>query len=50
MPAPHVDLRDLMREVRADWDLAAPGLHEAWNAGDLRPFHGWSKRSKPTPR
>ena len=33
------------REVRPDWDLSAPGLREAWNAGDLSHFHGWSKRT-----
>jgi peroxiredoxin len=34
------DLRGVMSE-RADWDLSAPGLREAWNAGDRSPFHGW---------
>jgi peroxiredoxin len=28
------DLREVTREVRPDWDLAAPGLREAWDAGD----------------
>ncbi len=28
------DLRDVTREIRPDWDLAAPGLHEAWDAND----------------
>ena len=37
------DLRDVTREVRPDWDLGAPGLREAWEAGDLSAFHGWSK-------
>jgi peroxiredoxin len=39
------DLREVMSEVRPDWDLSAPGLHEAWDSGDLSPFHGWGKRS-----
>jgi peroxiredoxin len=39
------DLRDVAREVRPDWDLSKPGLHEAWDAGDYSPFHGWSRRS-----
>jgi len=39
------DLRDVLREVRADWDLAAPGLREQWEAGDLRSFHGWDKKA-----
>jgi peroxiredoxin len=28
------DLREVTRDVRSDWDLAAPGLREAWDAGD----------------
>jgi peroxiredoxin len=28
------DLREVTREVRADWDLSRPGLREAWDAGD----------------
>ena len=38
------DLRDVTSEIRPDWDLSAPGLREAWEAGDLAPFHGWDKR------
>ena len=30
-------------EIRPDWDLSAPGLREAWNAGDLSRFHGWEQ-------
>jgi peroxiredoxin len=37
------DLRELSREMRPDWDLAAPGLREAWDADDLQAFHGWNK-------
>jgi hypothetical protein len=37
------DLRALMSEARPDWDLSAPGLREAWNAGDHSAFHGWNK-------
>jgi hypothetical protein len=40
------DLRAVTREIRPDWDLSAPGLREAWNAGDLSRFHGWSKRGR----
>ena len=43
------DLRALMSEGRPDWDLSAPGLREAWNAGDYSAFHGWNKRAKITP-
>jgi peroxiredoxin len=39
------DLREVTAQVRADWDLATPGLREAWDAGDLSAFHGWSRRS-----
>jgi peroxiredoxin len=37
------DLRAVTREIRPDWDLSAPGLRDAWDAGDLSPFHGWNK-------
>jgi peroxiredoxin len=45
------DLRDVTRHARPDWDLAAPGLRAAWEAGDLSHFHGWDRRSEtmPTP-
>jgi peroxiredoxin len=39
------DLRALTREIRPDWDLSTPGLREAWDGGDLSPFHGWNKWS-----
>ena len=32
------DLREVTREVRPDWELAAPGLREAWTAGDHAKF------------
>ncbi|HTO26724.1 MAG TPA: redoxin domain-containing protein [Gaiellaceae bacterium] len=38
------DLRAASAEIRPDWDLAAPGLREKWDAGDFSPFHGWNKR------
>jgi peroxiredoxin len=38
------DLRDASRESRPDWDLATPGLREAWESGDRSPFHGWNRR------
>src|SRR5437764_381689 len=28
------DLREASKEIRPDWDLGAPGLREAWRAGD----------------
>jgi peroxiredoxin len=39
------DLRAVTREIRPDWDLSAPGLREAWDAGDVSHFHGWNKWS-----
>ena len=39
------DLREATREIRPDWDLAAPGLREAWDAQDYSKFHGWDRRS-----
>jgi peroxiredoxin len=35
------DLRAVTREIRPDWDLGAPGLRDAWDAGDHSAFHGW---------
>jgi peroxiredoxin len=43
------DLRDVMSEIRSDWDLSAPGLREAWKAGDMSAFHGWSRSAKTVP-
>jgi hypothetical protein len=43
------DLRDITRAIRPDWDLSAPGLREAWEAGDRSPFHGWARRSAGPP-
>jgi peroxiredoxin len=33
------DLREVTREIRPDWDLAAPGLREAWQAGERSEFY-----------
>ena len=40
------DLRELMSQTRPDWDLSAPGLRAAWEAGDTSRFHGWDKNPK----
>jgi peroxiredoxin len=40
------DLRAVTSEIRPDWDLNAPGLREAWDAGDFSRFHGWSRLAK----
>ena len=34
----HVDLREVTRKWRADFDLHAPGLREAWDRKDHAPF------------
>jgi peroxiredoxin len=41
----HRDLRELSAEIRPDWDLSAPGLRDAWEAGDVAAFHGWGRWS-----
>jgi hypothetical protein len=33
------DLREVTREIRPDWDLAAPGRRENWDAGDHTSHH-----------
>jgi peroxiredoxin len=38
------DLREATRQSRPDWDLSAPGLREAWAAGDYSSFHGWDRK------
>jgi peroxiredoxin len=44
------DLRAVSAEIRPDWNLAKPGLREAWDAGDYSHFHGWNKQApKSTP-
>ena len=43
------DLRTVTSEIRPDWDLAAPGLRKAWDAGELSKFHGWDKRQNQKP-
>ncbi|MFJ9250600.1 peroxiredoxin family protein [Streptomyces sp. NPDC101776] len=43
------DLREATRETRSDWDLARPGLREAWDSGDHSSFHGWDRQAaEPT--
>jgi peroxiredoxin len=39
------DLREISSEIRPDWDLGAPGLREAWEAGDYSRFHGWDRKA-----
>jgi peroxiredoxin len=35
------DLRVASSEIRPDWDLATPGLREAWDRGERSLFHGY---------
>jgi peroxiredoxin len=42
------DLREVMSEIRPDWDLSTPGLREAWNAGDHSQFYDEEAAVKPT--
>jgi peroxiredoxin len=37
------DLRDVTREIRPDWDLSAPGLRAAWDAGDHSMHHPYEE-------
>ena len=37
------DLREVTREIRPDWDLAAPGLRENWQAGDHSMHHPYQQ-------
>jgi peroxiredoxin len=40
------DLREVTRETRPDWDLATPGLRQAWDAGDHSRFYPYTVESK----
>ncbi|MGH2654098.1 MAG: redoxin domain-containing protein [Actinomycetota bacterium] len=40
------DLRELFQEIRPDWDLAAPGLREAWERGEKRRFYPYRERPR----
>jgi peroxiredoxin len=33
------DLREVVREIRPDWDLSSPGLREAYDAGERSRFY-----------
>jgi peroxiredoxin len=39
------DLREVTRKVRPDWDPTAPGLREAWDAGDKSKFYPYTAAS-----
>jgi peroxiredoxin len=46
------DLREVTREIRPDWDLAAPGLRENWDVGDHTMHHPYQQtdHESVTPR
>ena len=37
------DLREVTRQVRPDWDLAAPGLRDTWEGGDQSQFYRYEE-------
>ena len=39
------DLREIRRSVNPDWDLAAPGLREAWERGERDKFFPYGTSS-----
>ena len=41
------DLHEVTREIRPDWDLSAPGLRAAWDAGDHARHHPY-RQADPT--
>jgi peroxiredoxin len=40
------DLREVTNKVRPDWDLATPGLREAWERGDRSGFWPYGRSMK----
>ena len=40
------DLREVTKKVRPDWDIGAPGMREAWDAGDKKSFFPYGKSMK----
>jgi peroxiredoxin len=40
------DLRQVTRETRPDWDLTAPGLRAAWEAGDRSRHHPYEETDR----
>lgn len=43
------DLHEVTRQIRPDWDLAAPGLREAWDAGDHSMHHPYQQTDAAHP-
>ena len=43
------DLHEVTRQIRPDWDLAAPGLRGAWDAGDHSMHHPYQQTDAAHP-
>ncbi len=43
------DLREVIHEIRTDWDLSAPGLRENWEAGDHSMHHPYQAHHGRSP-
>jgi peroxiredoxin len=43
------DLREVTREIRPDWDLATPGLREAWDSGDHARHYPYQQADRDQP-
>jgi len=41
------DLREVTRDIRPDWELSAPGLRAAWDAGDHTMHHPYQQPDRP---
>jgi len=41
----HQSLREVTCEIRADWDLDAPGLKQKWDSGDKKSFYPYGSKS-----
>ena len=39
------DLRDILTRIRPDWDLAARGLRESWEAGETGNFYPYRQKA-----
>jgi hypothetical protein len=42
----HGGLREVTREIRPDWDVDAPGLRAAWQAGDKSMHHPYQQADR----
>ncbi len=40
------DLREMFQRIRPDWDLATPGLREAWKRGERERFYPYEQQTR----